>query len=161
MSGSWWQALLWGYALSLVGGGVAVPLFHEWNRCRIDGGRTVDCFGECLKFWQQSGPKTRARVSPHLTGFIERLIFTSLMIAQPNAAAVAMGGWLALKMAASWNKDVPLEYPDDPARTLADKHLWNSHAFLGLLSGLASMAMAGAGGMLTRYLAGFDVINID
>jgi hypothetical protein len=94
-----------------------------------------------------------------VTGLLERAVFTALMISQPAAAPVAMGGWLALKMAASWNRDIGLVYPDDPERTRMAKLDWASHAFLGLQSGFLSMTFAGAGGALTRYLMGLPIVS--
>jgi hypothetical protein len=45
----------------------------------------------------------------------------------------------------------------EPAAIQAEKLNWNSHAFLGLLTGLLSMAFAGAGGMIARLVMGLDV----
>jgi hypothetical protein len=61
-------------------------------------------------------------------------------------------------MAASWNRDIGLEYPDDPERTRLGKLHWASHAFLGLQTGLVSMAFAGIGGLTARWLAGLSTV---
>jgi hypothetical protein len=66
-------------------------------------------------------------VPPGLTGRTERLIFTSLIIVRPDAVLLATGGWLGLKMAANWNRDVWGGDGDVHKRMV-----WNRHAFLAL-----------------------------
>jgi len=124
----WYFALLYGYVLSLVAGGLL-----------------VHCFNTFMKSQVGDDPKTQSRLSSDITGFLERFVFTALMFAQPEGAPVAMGGWLALKMAASWQRDIGLEYPDDPERTRLGRLHWASHAFLGLQTGFVSMSFAGGG----------------
>jgi hypothetical protein len=58
-----------------------------------------------------------------------------------------MGGWLALKMAATWQRDRPRG---------TGQFRWISGAFLALQTGFVSMAFAAAGGLLIRYLAGVE-----
>jgi hypothetical protein len=142
MDTPWYLALLYGYVLSLAAGGVLVYWFNKYMKGQLG-----------------DDPKTQSRASSHITGFVERAVFTALMFAQPEATPVAMGGWLALKMAASWQRDMGLEYPDDPERTRQGKLHWASHAFLGLQTGFVSMAFAGAAGILARWFAGLPIIS--
>jgi hypothetical protein len=96
-------------------------------------------------------------VPPELTGRVERLIFTSLIIVRPDAVLLATGGWLGLKMAANWNRDVWGSNGGDAHKRM----VWNRHAFLALLTGLVSMSFAGAGGLLGRAIMCIAEINCD
>jgi len=78
-----------------------------------------------------------------MTGCLERGVFTPLVMITPETAAIAMGGWLALKMAAQWQREAPKGI--GPLE-------WRGHAFLALQSGFLSMAFAGAGGGLAIYV---------
>ena len=80
----------------------------------------------------------------HVTGHLERSIFTAIVIlTPPEAAFVAMATWLGLKMAASWGKP---PWEGIPAA------LWDRHAFLALQAGVVSMAFAGAGGAIAIFV---------
>jgi len=134
-------ALAAGFGFSVVVGGVVVGGFHSWRKHKLD-----------------VPPVSHKRANPQLTGFIEHVVFTALVIAQPENAVVAMGGWLALKMAATWNKNFPTVATDDAVR-LKEVLDWQSHSFLALLSGFLCMAFAGAGGAIARYLMGLPIIQ--
>jgi hypothetical protein len=97
-------------------------------------------------------PEPKKDIPGWYTGLVERVIFTAFTLVQPGAALPAMGGWLGLKMAANWNKGLPAH--PNPARARAAASIWNRHAFLGLLSGLMSMAFAWSGGLLARLILG-------
>ena len=138
----WWsnQLPIWrvilscaaGLVWSIVIGDLVVRKFHEWQKSLLD-----------------PEPVTVPKVLPRTTGNVERFIFTLLAVAQPGAALAAMGGWLGLKMAAHWNKAVPPVDKDNAAR---EQMVRNSHAVLGLLSGLISMAFAASGGAFAQFL---------
>lgn len=82
-------------------------------------------------------PKGRRRISPSLTGAIERLFFTVLIGFDMSGASAAMIAWLALKLATNWNH---LDWKGNPdART---------RALSALLAGLVSMLFALIGGVI-------------
>ena len=125
-----------GFGFSLFVGLVVVHYFHEWLKRKLP---------EITEAHPQKG------IPSGITGLIERLGFTLLVIVQPAAAPTAMMGWLGLKMAANWNKDVtPAGAVDAEARKTA----WNRHAFAAILTGLVSMGFAWMGGMLARFIMG-------
>jgi len=145
-----WSSLPWHDIIDGVVVGLIVSLGIGWA--------VVSGFNCCLKSKLGREPKPDKRIPPGVTGTVERLIFMGLTIIQPIVALPSMGVWLTLKMAANWNKDIPTEAPkEDRKAVIAEKLNWNSHAFLGLLTGLLSMAFAGAGGMLARLIMGLDV----
>jgi hypothetical protein len=82
--------------VSLVVGGISVPLLLLFLRLSQP----------------EDAPTLKARVpwigcaAPYVMGFIERLIFTTMMISSPKAALLAMGGWIGLKMAATWQRNI-------------------------------------------------------
>jgi len=139
-----------GYGLSLVVGLFAVPLFHRVMMNTLSRDPPTE-----MPRWEWLG-----RHSADITGLIERMVFTTLMIADPETALLGMGGWLGIKMAATWQRDISIEYPDDPVRTRDDKLFWASHAFLSLQTGFVSMAFAGAGGALALWLLRYPPIGV-
>jgi hypothetical protein len=129
-------ALVPGYALSLGLGRLIVPRFSDWTK------RTY------LRHIRQDpatkpDPRLASGPSSNITGWLERGVFTPLVMITPETAAIAMGGWLALKMAAQWQREAPKGI--GPLE-------WRGHAFLALQSGFLSMAFAGAGGGLAIYV---------
>jgi hypothetical protein len=139
-----------GYGLSLGLGMFAVSYFHRVMRMTLSREPPTE-----RPRWERLG-----RRSSDITGLIERIVFTSLMIADPETSLLGMGGWLGLKMAATWQRDISIQYPDDPVRTRDDKLFWASHAFLSLQTGFVSMAFAGAGGALTLWLLRYPPIAL-
>ena len=135
-------AIAAGYALSIVVGGIVVHEFHKLMKLTLSGDPPTDP-PRC---------KWLGDHSSDITGFIERAVFTTLVFASLEATLIAMGGWLTLKMAATWNRDVPIDSPNNPFNPRNDKLFWASHAFLGLQTGFVSMAFAGAGGALALWL---------
>jgi hypothetical protein len=115
-----------GWVIALGLGTLVIFFFYRWQAGRLH---------KALK--TPAEERHRARVSPTLTGLIERAIFTVVMFAQPDDALTAMGAWMALKMAANWQREGT---PADPQRR-------NSLAVLALLCGLLSMAFAALGGV--------------
>ena len=112
-----------GFALSLVGGGVAA-----W------------AFLACARGSSEAGPKPELgsrRVRPLVTGIVERTFFTSLVAFNVSGYPTAMIGWLALKLATNWNHPA---WKDKPAA--------RTHALLALLAGLISMLFALLGGLV-------------
>jgi hypothetical protein len=124
----------------------AQPRFHNENEAKLP---------------PVTEPQDNRRVDPNLTGRVERLAFTAFTIVAPASTVPAMMGWIALKMAANWNKDLP------PCQKVGDetqgvdprdeKIFRNRHAFLAVLSGLVSLGIAFAGGMLARIIMGVGV----
>ena len=100
------------------------------------------------------------RIPPGVTGYIERFGFTLFAMAYPASSLTAMVGWLALKMASNWNKDLLTRAREDDlhGRLAArfEKLVWNRHAFLGLLMGFISMLFAWIGGIGARLIMGLD-----
>jgi hypothetical protein len=96
--------LVLGFAFSLGVGGVVVP-----------------CVKSCLKrkLPEYTEERDSERIPPWLTGLIEKLAFTLFVILQPVVALPAMMAWLALKMAANWNKSVPTRSDPEKNRTAA------------------------------------------
>jgi hypothetical protein len=130
-------ALVPGYALSLGLGRFIIPRFNDWTKrsylrqIRQDPATKPD-------------PRLASGPSSNITGWLERGVFTPLVMIAPETAAIAMGGWLALKMAAQWQREAPKGI--GPLE-------WSGHAFLALQAGFLSMTFAGAGGGLAIYVA--------
>jgi hypothetical protein len=86
------------------------------------------------------------RVTPALTGTLERLFFLILIGYQVPGGAAAMIGWLGLKLATNWNHP---DWKDSPrART---------RAFVALLTGLVSMLYALLGGLIASGVASVGI----
>lgn len=128
--------LVAGFGVSLLIGLVVVHYFHDWLTKKLPA---------------ITEAQPEIGIPAGITGLIERLGFTLLVIVQPEAAPTAMMGWLGLKMAANWNKDMtPVDGEDAKAR----KTDWNRHAFAAILAGFVSMGFAWIGGMLARFIMG-------
>jgi hypothetical protein len=141
-----------GLAISVGLGSPVVRWFYAWAGRELLAETDDERWNEALAVhdWQVEKRVNRAR-----TGKVERFIFTFITMAAPGLALAAMGGWLTLKMAAQWNKDI---FPKDDDKYMHAKMLWNRYAFLGLLAGLVSMFCAGAGGVVARLIMGLPVI---
>ncbi len=74
-----------------------------------------------------------------LTGVIERLFFALVIAFNITGAAIAMIGWLTLKMVTNWNRPGPEQ---DRVRIV--------NAFAALLAGIISMLFAMVGGLIIR-----------
>ncbi len=74
-----------------------------------------------------------------LTGVIERLFFALVIAFNITGAAIAMIGWLTLKMVTNWNRPGPEQ---DRVRIV--------NAFAALLAGIVSMLFAMVGGLIIR-----------
>src|SRR2546428_461340 len=112
-----------GLLFALVGGSIVVPLFLYSVRGMLGLGEKPK---ENIK-----------RVPPWLTGAVERLAFAVFVGLELRGTATAMMGWLAIKLAANWNrKDMERV---DAARPFS---------FTALLAGLISMVFAALGGMI-------------
>jgi hypothetical protein len=77
------------------------------------------------------------RISPWLTGLVERSFFLTLVVARIEGVPEAMMAWLALKLAANWQRYNAEVEPRARARTM-----------LALLAGLISLVFAFIGGKL-------------
>jgi hypothetical protein len=97
---------------------------------------------EFLRYWRGIQKPKGVNVPSSLTGILERLVFTFVIgIGQlPSDILTAMFAWLALKMAANWNRD---QQPSDSNNRAAG-------AISALLAGLVSMLFAFIGGLLCR-----------
>jgi hypothetical protein len=141
----WLQALVAvvaGYAVSVGAAHKIVGRFHDWITNLV--------IGEVLEAAKRRGEELTydknamaSGKSSHVTGCVERLVFTTLFIAEPASSIATMGGWLVLKMGATWGKKAWTNVPAE---------IWDRHAFLALQTGLVSMAFASAGGALTRLI---------
>lgn len=137
---SWYCALAWGYAVSLgVGTGVTF-LFHKLTTWIEDRSKKATVGEATTLQWGWSSV---------ITGVVERLVFTPFVVISPESAVQAMGGWLALKMAATWQRDRPRQ---------VRQIYWINRAFLGLQTAFLSLAFAAAGGLVTRHLLGINVL---
>jgi len=117
------QSWLFGLSVSIVLGGVVAWIFLSLLR----------------RYLGISKEKTSdKRVPPWLTGATERLFFTCVIAFQLGGAAIAMIGWLTLKMVTNWNR---------PSPNSADK---TTGALSALLTGLVSMMFAMIGGLIVR-----------
>src|SRR5262249_24234343 len=97
---SWGCAIAWGYALSLLVGLIVTTLYDGWARGRVDK------FARRLTDDKPgAGKVTDSELPSIVTGLVERFIFTAFVILAPKDATLAMGGWLTLKVAASWQCD--------------------------------------------------------
>jgi len=108
----------------------------------VVGHFAVDYFLRELRKYMQLGespalPGGMNRVPPWLTGGLERLFFTLLVAFGVSGTSTAMIGWLALKMAANWNRP---EYGDEVKA--------RSFAFSALVAGVLSMLLALLGGLI-------------
>ena len=112
-----------GLLFASVVGGIVVPLFLYSVRGMLR-------LGEKPK-------KDIKRVYPWLTGAVERLAFAVFVGLELPDATTAMMAWLALKLAANWNRS-------DLERTSAARPF----LFPALLAGLISMVFAALGGMI-------------
>lgn len=77
------------------------------------------------------------RVTPWVTGVVERIFFAVAIAINLSGTVGAMVGWLALKLATNWN------HPDWKTEPKA-----RSFAFSALLGGLVSMLFAVIGGVV-------------
>jgi hypothetical protein len=99
-------------------------------------------------------PEDEREIPGWFTGDIERTVFTlAWLYSGDNPAYVAAGMfvWLTLKMAANWNKTVPVRGDTEDQR-FAYAVYRNRWAFSGLLLGFVSMALAGFGGVVGRLI---------
>lgn len=110
-----------GYFVSVVVGGVVVEGCWRWGR---------QCIG--------MPPYKRKGVSPWVTGVVERLFFTLAAAIDPSTTIPAMIGWLAIKMAANWERAPE----SDPFH--------RSGAVLAAVLGLISMGFALGGGLICK-----------
>ena len=110
--------------------------------------------------------KQRKKISPILTGVIERTLFTLFIALSPPiflpATIPAMMGWLALKLAANWNhgtQKIPGSSPAagnqpaaGPQEASGDEGEYiRMRALNAILVGLVSLAFAYAGGLICLY----------
>lgn len=115
-----------GLLISLGLGHIIVRPFLEWLRERL---------GLPTREWPSY------RVYPELTGFLERLFFTLFVGLDAGGPGTTMMAWLALKMAATWNKGSA-----DNVGEQRDVEI--TYAFTALLAGLVSMGFALVGGLV-------------
>jgi hypothetical protein len=101
------------------------------------------------------GEKAPAGVPSEITGAIERAVFAPAFVLAPDDAAVGIFAWLALKMAANWQRDLP------DSLIGIDWLKLRSRAFLALLSGFASLALAAVIGLAVRGYLGCPLAVAD
>lgn len=82
-----------------------------------------------------------------LTGVIETAVFAPAFVLLPTHASTGAFAWLALKMAANWQRDM-----------LNDQGLkLRRRAFLALMSGFLSLSVAAVVGLTVRGYLGCDL----
>ena len=122
---------LWfiGLTFSVVVGGIVT-----WGSLKI------------LRWWMRLPPKPKTEgknaprgVPPFVTGAIERLFFSVLVAFGVEGFAAAMVGWLAIKLATNWNRDI---WKKTPTARL--------YGFSALVAGLISMLFAFLGGRIAK-----------
>jgi hypothetical protein len=106
--------------------------------------------------YDMSGMNLAEREVPAwLMGILERLFFTVLITFNISAAAAAVMGWLAIKMATDWNR-IRIIYGDPTSgavpRSLKAKDEAKLRVFAvsGLLGSLLSMFFALVGGLICK-----------
>jgi len=114
----------------------------------VIGGLVTWQFLERLRKWmgvtkEDADPATKG-VPGWLLGLLERLFFTLVIAFNVSGAAVAMMGWLTLKMAVNWNRPHAGD-TDDIKRTRRIRF-----AMSALLTGLVAMGFALIGGLIAR-----------
>lgn len=160
-----------GFIGAVFGGAIVLELFlctlrgwmrvDPWRLNRIRRGACRLCFelrfalrcaAKCLRCRgpyeaRFDGPGVPRAVPGALTGIIERAVFVSLAAVAPlDQAALAMGGWIGLKLAANWHRALPRPDGEPPTRAQTLKR--NRLGFLALLADLLSMAIAALGGVV-------------
>jgi hypothetical protein len=119
-----------GLTVALVAGHFAAKSVVDWLRSRIVLAHAAD--KEPYKpLWLSD-----IGIPVGMTGFIERLFFTTAVAFELSGVATAMIAWIVVKLAADWNRPTT---PADPAGTLS-----------AALGSLVSMLFALAGGMICR-----------
>ncbi len=86
----------------------------------------------------ERGSREIKRIPPALTGVLERLFFTAIVGLNLSGAAIAMIGWITVKMFPTWQRGGVEDQDDTPIR-------W---AYASLLAGLVSMLFAMIGGLI-------------
>lgn len=83
-----------------------------------------------------------------LVGTIERLLFVTIIgVGIPmGQVMLGMGGWLAMKMAANWNRPTPITGEIDRKEALIRDTRRARGAFAALLASVVSLAFAAVGG---------------
>lgn len=120
---------LLGIGLSLLGGHFVVGLVVDGLRAQIKV--APEAFDDLPPSTWEPDP----RIPSWATGLIERLFFTLAVAFDVSGAATAMMVWIAIMMAANWNR---LGKPDAPG------------ALSAALGGLVSMLFALTGGLICR-----------
>ena len=123
------------------------PLFRWASGMTVSvivGGVTTWAFLAGLRKYQRLGKDSESNgdsrpVPPWLTGAMERTFFSVIVALNISGAAVAMIGWLTLKMVTNWNRS-------GGSRDVKQVRL----AFSALLAGLVSMLFAVVGGVICR-----------
>lgn len=121
--------VLWlsGYIISMVLGGIVVWLFITFLRCYLKIAPVPKSDNDVL------------HVPAWITGVIERVFFTTVVAFEVPGAAIAMIGWLTLKMVTNWNR---------PGRNAEEDKTAVPRAFSALLAGLVAMLFSMLGGLV-------------
>lgn len=127
-----WTDVATGFALSLLGGAVmahaVLYALRKWLRLPSEN--------------ELHGGQYR-RVPSWVTGVVERLFFTTAVAYDLSGAAVAMIGWITLKLAINWNRAFRSDQDQhSPPRV--------QRAFAAMLAGMASMWLAVLGGLVAK-----------
>jgi len=154
--------LITGISVSLGLGSLVTHHILRWLRNDIKDNMLEKAKAD-LRVWENEErfPELRSedkRVKAHLDWFLgitERLIFTTFFVFSPSDAIIAMGGWLALKLATGWHKRTEESRP-------YFQLLIRSLSLSALLGSAISLSFAIIGGLLIKYgislmeIAGLD-----
>ncbi|HXE67479.1 MAG TPA: hypothetical protein VN630_10570 [Rhodanobacteraceae bacterium] len=125
--------ILVGYLVTLVGGGVASWAF-------------ISIVSRVISLPKKKPNDGSPRVPPWLTGVIERSFFFLILMLGVSGVVEAMMGWLALKLAANWQRYDINQMPSAHTR-----------AVLALAAGLVSLAFVFIGGAIAKHPLAFGI----
>lgn len=86
------------------------------------------------------------RISPHITGTMERVLFACLVAFDVSGWLAAMIGWTVAKMAANWNSEQAAKFG---AAEMSPREII-TRRFSALITGTASLTIAAFGGLIWR-----------
>lgn len=149
-----------GLAIVLLGGVVALPLWHashalarwqcdrkreeaqtelksERNSTEPNNGRIEELLAKIDAWTPDKGYDERAFIQPMLTGLVERAVFCVLVAIWAPGFGVALFAWIAAKLAAGWGRS-KVANASHRAITMAGLQVSLVSIAFGVLAGLAT-----------------------
>lgn len=126
------ERLLYGLAVAVILGGIFTEICLYWMRKYL---------GTFETYKQDLG--NVKGLPAWFTGIIERIFFTIVIGFDISSSAIAMIGWLTLKMVTNWNR------PQQSTDQLKNQ-IRIVNAFASLLAGIISMFSALIGGLIIK-----------